>query len=101
MSGKAAASDMTAISPVEALSEAEARTRSWPGWRICWPEANRAYHTDDAPEITDAAYDALKQRNAAIEARFPGLKPRRQPQRAGGGGPGQRLWQRSRTGCGC
>ncbi|TGD45014.1 NAD-dependent DNA ligase LigA [Pseudotabrizicola sediminis] len=36
--------------------------------------ANRAYHTLDAPEISDADYDALKQRNAAIESRFPGLK---------------------------
>ncbi len=36
--------------------------------------ANRAYHTEDAPEITDAEYDALKQRNAAIEAAFPDLK---------------------------
>jgi DNA ligase (NAD+) len=36
--------------------------------------ANRAYHAEDAPEISDAAYDALKQRNAAIEARFPELK---------------------------
>ena len=36
--------------------------------------ANRAYHTLDAPEISDADYDALKQRNAAIEARFPALK---------------------------
>ncbi len=36
--------------------------------------ANRAYHTLDAPEISDADYDALKRRNAAIEARFPGLK---------------------------
>ena len=36
--------------------------------------ANRAYHAEDAPEISDAAYDALKQRNAAIEARFPALK---------------------------
>jgi DNA ligase (NAD+) len=35
--------------------------------------ANRAYHTDDAPEISDAAYDAARQRNAAIEARFPNL----------------------------
>lgn len=36
--------------------------------------ANRAYHTEDAPEISDADYDALKHRNAAIEARFPALK---------------------------
>ncbi|MEM1101967.1 MAG: NAD-dependent DNA ligase LigA, partial [Pseudomonadota bacterium] len=36
--------------------------------------ANSAYHTEDAPEISDAEYDALKTRNAAIEARFPDLK---------------------------
>ena len=36
--------------------------------------ANIAYHREDAPEISDADYDAAKQRNAAIEARFPGLK---------------------------
>jgi DNA ligase (NAD+) len=32
-----------------------------------------AYHQQDAPQITDAEYDALRQRNAAIEARFPDL----------------------------
>ncbi len=36
--------------------------------------ANNAYHTLDAPQISDADYDALKQRNTAIEARFPNLK---------------------------
>ena len=36
--------------------------------------ANDAYHRQDAPEIADAEYDRLKQRNLAIEARFPGLK---------------------------
>ena len=36
--------------------------------------ANRAYHADDAPEINDAEYDRMKQRNAAIESAFPHLK---------------------------
>jgi DNA ligase (NAD+) len=36
--------------------------------------ANTAYHTEDAPAISDAEYDSLKRRNAAIEARFPNLK---------------------------
>ncbi|WP_099823681.1 NAD-dependent DNA ligase LigA [Oceaniglobus indicus] len=37
-------------------------------------EANTAYHTEDAPDLSDADYDALKRRNAAIERRFPDLK---------------------------
>jgi DNA ligase (NAD+) len=37
-------------------------------------DANRAYHTEDAPRISDADYDALKRRNAEIEAHFPELK---------------------------
>jgi len=36
--------------------------------------ADAAYHTEDAPVMSDADYDALKRRNAAIEARFPNLK---------------------------
>lgn len=31
------------------------------------------YHRDDAPLVDDAAYDALRQRNEAIEAKFPAL----------------------------
>jgi DNA ligase (NAD+) len=35
--------------------------------------ANRKYHAEDAPEITDAEYDALMRRNAELEAAFPHL----------------------------
>lgn len=47
--------------------------------------ANRAYHTEDAPEISDADYDAAKRRNAAIEARFPALKRPDSPSEQVGG----------------
>ncbi|MDF3413656.1 NAD-dependent DNA ligase LigA [Sulfitobacter sp. M57] len=36
--------------------------------------ANQAYHSADNPDVDDATYDALKRRNAQIEARFPDLK---------------------------
>jgi DNA ligase (NAD+) len=35
--------------------------------------ADRRYYQQDAPSITDADYDELRKRNAAIEARFPEL----------------------------
>jgi DNA ligase (NAD+) len=59
--------------PVEALTESEARDQL-ARLAAAIAEANTAYHTLDAPEISDADYDALKRRNAAIEARFPALK---------------------------
>jgi DNA ligase (NAD+) len=34
---------------------------------------DKRYYQQDAPSVTDADYDALRQRNAAIEARFPEL----------------------------
>ena len=36
-------------------------------------EHDRRYHMEDAPTITDAEYDALRIRNAEIEAQFPEL----------------------------
>lgn len=59
--------------PIDKLTEAEARAELAHLAEVL-AAANRAYHTLDAPEISDAEYDALKQRNAAIEARFPALK---------------------------
>jgi len=35
--------------------------------------ANRLYHAEDAPDISDADYDALLRRNAALEAAYPHL----------------------------
>ena len=34
---------------------------------------DKRYYQQDAPTVTDAEYDALRQRNTAIEARFPEL----------------------------
>ncbi|GAB1478986.1 NAD-dependent DNA ligase LigA [Paracoccaceae bacterium] len=72
--------------PVDQLNEAEARAELA---RLAdmLAAANRAYHTQDRPEITDAEYDALKRRNAAIEAAFPALKRRDSPSDQVGASP--------------
>ncbi|MCF6316291.1 MAG: NAD-dependent DNA ligase LigA [Marinosulfonomonas sp.] len=59
--------------PIDQLDEAEAG-RELARLAEVLSRANDAYHTHDAPEISDAEYDELKRRNAAIEARFPDLK---------------------------
>ena len=48
---------------------------------------DRAYHEHDAPLITDAEYDALRLRNAAIEADFPHLVRPDSPSRRVGAAP--------------
>lgn len=58
---------------VEELSEAEAAAELADlAQRLAAHDA--AYYQDDAPVISDAAYDALRQRNLALEAQFPHLK---------------------------
>ncbi|MEG3179566.1 NAD-dependent DNA ligase LigA [Sphingomonas sp. LT1P40] len=52
---------------------------------------NALYHTDDAPEISDAEYDALMRRNAAIEAAFPALMRADSPSRQVGAAPAGHL----------
>ncbi len=48
---------------------------------------NAAYHTNDAPEISDADYDALVRRNAELEAAFPQLVRADSPSAAVGAAP--------------
>ncbi|MEO4000137.1 NAD-dependent DNA ligase LigA [Mesorhizobium sp. CAU 1732] len=50
-------------------------------------EHDRRYHGDDAPTISDADYDALRLRNAAIEAAFPELVRSDSPSTAVGAAP--------------
>ena len=52
---------------------------------------DRLYHTDDAPEISDADYDALIRRNAALEAAFPHLVRADSPGRQVGAAPAGHL----------
>mgnify|MGYP002629116919 CR=1 FL=1 len=59
--------------PVEALSRDDAISEL-ARLAAALDAANTAYHTEDAPRLSDADYDRLKRRNAAIEARFPDLK---------------------------
>ncbi|MGF1563601.1 MAG: NAD-dependent DNA ligase LigA [Geminicoccaceae bacterium] len=57
---------LEALSDTEAAAELERLAREI-------AHHDRLYYQNDRPEISDAAYDALRQRNTAIEARFPEL----------------------------
>jgi DNA ligase (NAD+) len=48
---------------------------------------DKRYYQDDAPSVSDAEYDALRQRNNAIEARFPELIRKDSPSRKVGVAP--------------
>jgi DNA ligase (NAD+) len=69
--------------PVEELGEDEAaRELAWLAREIA--RHDELYYREAAPEVSDAEYDALRQRNEAIEARFPGLvRPDSPSQRVG------------------
>ena len=68
-----AQSDDIAAMPVDKLTVDQARAELA---RLAdlLQKANVAYHREDDPAISDAEYDRLKHRNAAIEARFADLK---------------------------
>ena len=71
---------------VENLSESEARDELD---RLAKEIArhDKAYYEKDAPKISDAAYDGLRARNAAIEARFPEFKRDDSPSERVGAAP--------------
>src|ERR1700690_1528803 len=48
---------------------------------------DKRYYQEDKPSVTDAAYDALRERNAAIERRFPDLVRPDSPSRRVGAAP--------------
>ncbi len=54
-------------------------------------EHDRAYHQDDQPKISDADYDLLRQRNEAIEGRFPGLVRADSPSQKVGSAPAEKF----------
>jgi DNA ligase (NAD+) len=64
---------MSGVKAANALSEAEATAELARLAREI-SDADAAYYQNDAPALTDAAYDALRLRNAEIEALFPHLK---------------------------
>ncbi len=74
--------------PVENLTEEQAQEELSRLARVLH-RANELYHTQDTPELSDAEYDALKQRNAQIEARFPDLKRNDSPSESVGARPSE------------
>jgi DNA ligase (NAD+) len=52
---------------------------------------NRLYHGEDAPEISDAEYDALVRRNAELEGQFPDLVREDSPSGLVGAAPAAHL----------
>lgn len=63
---------MTQDKSISELSTAEAKAELENLAKLL-TQANADYHTKDAPQISDAEYDRLKQRNLELEAAFPSL----------------------------
>ncbi|WP_457938043.1 NAD-dependent DNA ligase LigA [Mesorhizobium sp. 10J20-29] len=76
----------TPLKPVETLTQEEAAAELA---RLAEEIAghDRRYHAEDAPTISDAEYDELRLRNAAIELRFPELVRADSPSRRVGAAP--------------
>ena len=79
-----------ARSPTDKLTEAQAKAEHE---RLAAEIGahDKRYYQEDAPTVSDAEYDALRQRNEAIEARFPDLRAPDSPDAAGRRAPAARF----------
>lgn len=80
------AATRTEPKPVDDLTEAEA-AKELARLSSEIAENDRRYYQEDAPAVSDAEYDVLRRRNAAIEARFPELKRADSPSERVGAAP--------------
>src|SRR5262245_10255777 len=76
--------------PVEQLTEAEAK-KELERLASEIAENDKRYYQEDAPTISDAEYDALRQRNNEIEAAFPELIRHDSPSQRVGAKPAERF----------
>jgi DNA ligase (NAD+) len=72
------------------LSKAQARTE-WRRLALELEENDRLYYQEDAPKLSDAEYDALRQRFNAIEKRFPEFVTAESPSQKVGAAPSGRF----------
>lgn len=78
----------TSTTAVTDLSEDQAKQE------LAWltdtlAQANTEYHKQDSPRLSDAEYDAYKQRNHALEVQFPDLKRSNSPSDTVGAAPAE------------
>jgi DNA ligase (NAD+) len=76
--------------PVDTLTAAEAAAELERLARLI-AHHDKLYYAHDAPELSDAEYDALRKRNAAIEARFPTLVREDSPSMRIGASPAEKF----------
>jgi DNA ligase (NAD+) len=76
--------------PIDLLTEAEAK-KELVRLAAAIAEHDKAYYQEDAPVVSDAQYDALRRRNAEIEARFPKLVRADSPSKRVGAKPAERF----------
>jgi DNA ligase (NAD+) len=72
------------------LTKAQARTE-WKRLALELEEHDRLYYQEDAPKVSDAEYDVLRQRFNAIEKRFPEFVTAESPSQKVGAAPAGRF----------